>query len=228
MNIRPAAILWDMDGTIIDTEPAWIKAEQQLLARYNAELRAEDALDWVGIGLWDLAQIFRSRGVLLSSDQIVAELTCLVNEEIFAGELSWRPGARELIAGFKSIGIPNALVTMATREQAKRIVGELPEGSFATVTAGDDVPNPKPHPDPYLLGAATLGFDASNCVAIEDSITGVRSAATAGTFVIGVPNLVDLKGAGCSILVESLEDVTANDIVEMFQKEVAAKSTENF
>lgn len=214
---KPAAVLWDMDGTIIDTEPAWLAAEKQLLARFGARVTEADTLAWVGIGLWDLAQIFQDRGVTMQLDEIVATLTAMVDEQIFAGRLAWRPGAQELIAGFKKLGIPNALVTMATRGQATRIISLLPAGSFVSVTGGDDVARPKPHPDPYLQGAGSLGVDPRHCIAIEDSVTGVKSAAAAGTFVVAVPNLIDLSGSPFDVLVDSLADVNAAQIIQMFQ-----------
>lgn len=215
----PAAILWDMDGTIIDTEPAWVTAEKNLLQTYDAKFDSRDADDWVGIGLWELAQKIQDRGVPLTEDEIVKQLTEAVNSEIFSGELHWRPGAKQLLADFVALGVPNALVTMATRSQALRIVAELPEGTFETVTAGDDVPRPKPNPDPYLIGAASVQAQPEDCIAIEDSVTGVLSANSAGTFVIAVPNLVNLDTAPAHITINSLADTTARDIVEMFNNQ---------
>ena len=205
-----------MDGTIIDTEPAWVRAETDLLEKYGAKLQPSDLTDWVGIGLWELAEIFIDRGVDLGPDEIVVALSNTVSHELDSGEINWRPGARELIAEFVELGIPNALVTMATRKQALHIISALPDNSFQTVTAGDDVTKPKPHPDPYLIGAKSLGVSARDCVAIEDSVTGVSAAAAAETFVIAVPNLVNLNNSPYSVKLDSLAGICANDIVDMF------------
>lgn len=213
---QPAAFLWDMDGTIIDTEPAWIIAEQALLNSWGSDLQESDAIDWVGIGLWDLAEIMRERGVELHPDEIVAWLTNHVNNQIFSAELNWRPGARELAHDIKASGMTNILVTMASRAQAKAIIDHLPKGTFAGIIAGDDVEHPKPHPDPYERGANLAGADAADCVAIEDSTIGIMSAHRAGAFVIGVPHLVDLTHAPLDALVSSLTELDAAGIVEMF------------
>ena len=213
----PAAILWDMDGTIVNTEPAWVRAEHELLNAWGAKKHPNDDDDWVGIGLWKLAAIFQERGVDLDADTIVRTLTAAVNAELFAGELDWMPGARELAADAAREGIPNVLVTMATREQATQVIARLPEGTFSGIIAGDDVTEPKPHPEPYERGAALLGLEPSQCVAIEDSVTGAMSASRAGAFVIGVPNLVDLSDAPVHHTVKSLEALDACKVVTLFQ-----------
>lgn len=213
----PAAILWDMDGTLIDTEPAWVSAEQTLLSEWSLTMRPEDVTDWVGIGLWDLAHIFRERGVQLTPDAIVQRLTDLVNEHVFAADLAWRPGARELAQAVTEAGIPNVLVTMSTRGQAEAVIARLPKGTFTGIVAGEDARRPKPYPDPYVQGAAVVGAHPAQCVAIEDSVIGSTSAHSSGAFVIGVPNLVDLRDAPVHHLADSLKDLTVAHLVTLFQ-----------
>ena len=214
---EPAAILWDMDGTIVDTEPAWIRAEQALLKRWGLEMTATDATDWVGIGLWDLAEIFQHRGVDMTADEIVQWMTEHVNDEIFSGDLDWRPGARELAQAASQHGLTNVLVTMSTRSQAERIIALLPPGTFSGIVGGDDVDRPKPYPDPYLLGAKVAGVAPDRCIAIEDSITGATSAHRAGTCVIGVTHLLDLSEAPVDYLLDSLAGVSITDLMTLFQ-----------
>lgn len=214
----PAAVLWDMDGTIIDTEPMWIIAERKMLEEWGSELTETDAKAWVGIGLWELANIFQERGVALDTNIIVHTLTNEVSEQLFAGEVQWRPGARELLASLGEHGIQCALVTMAPRGQAQQVVSQLPAGTFQTLTAGDDVARPKPHPDPYLQGAQSLGVNAKDCVAIEDSLIGTQSAFASGAVVLGVPNMLDLSETTCHTLIPSLSDIDAAGIVEMFRE----------
>lgn len=215
--MNPAAVLWDMDGTIVDTEPAWLRAEREMLASWGVELTVEDERRWVGIGLWDLAAIFQQRGVRLEADAIVSSLVRRVDEQVFSGELDWRPGARELIASLTNAGIPNVLVTMATRAQAERVVAALPQGSFSGIVAGDDVTKPKPHPEPYERGAMVANASPRACVAIEDSITGARSAHAAGTVVVGVPNLLELTTAPCDIILDTLDGVEAGDLIRIYE-----------
>ena len=217
--LQPAAVLWDMDGTIVDTELAWLRAERNMLAEWGSVVTLADELDWVGIGLWDLAVIFQERGVNLEADEIVYELARRVDIDIFAGELDWRPGARELIADLHEVGIPNVLVTMSTRSQAERVVAQFPSGSFHGIMAGDDVSNPKPHPEPYERGAALVGGSATDCLAVEDSLSGAASAYAAGAVVVGVTNLVDLSGSQSHVVLDSLEHLDATGVCELFTAE---------
>ena len=105
--------------------------------------------------------------------------------------IPWRPGARELLADLNEAGVPCALVTMSWRRFVDPIMAALPDRTFVATITGDEVPpgRGKPDPEPYLLGAAACGVHPEDCVAIEDSPTGVRSALRAGCRVVGVPNV---------------------------------------
>ena len=188
----PAAVLWDMDGTIVDTEPYWIATEYELVAEFGGRWSDEKAHSLVGLDLRDSAAILRDRGgVDLPIDEIVNRLLDGVIARI-AERVPWRPGARELLADLQREGIPTALVTMSWRRFAQAVVDILPAGTFTTIITGDEVSRGKPHPEPYLAAAAALGVDPRDCVAIEDSPTGVRSAVAAGCRTIAVPNVVDI------------------------------------
>ncbi len=213
---QPAAVLWDMDGTIIDSEPLWIVAEDAMLSRYGVELDAELREQLIGSGLWDAAELFRARGVDLSADEIVAELAGEVQAQLAAGEPAWRPGAVELLAALSEAGVPCALVTMSIRSLADQVAELLPPGTFGAVVAGDEVAHEKPHPDPYLRGAAALGVPIGACLAFEDSPTGLRSAAASGAVAIGLPHLVDLGDAPAHALWTSLEGVDVAAVARAF------------
>jgi HAD superfamily hydrolase (TIGR01509 family) len=199
-----AGVLWDMDGTIIDSEPLWLEAEHAMLARYGVELTPETQDRLVGIGLWDAAERFRELGVDLSADDIVAEWVAHVSLRLGETAPQWRPGAPELLLSLRDAGIPCAVVTMSVRSLAEQVVSMLPEGLFAAVVAGDEVDHAKPHPDPYLRGAAAIGAPIERCLAFEDSPTGLRSAHASGAVAVGVPNLVPLDGAPAHALWPSL------------------------
>lgn len=188
---RPAAVLWDMDGTLVDTEPYWIECEFELVARHgNGRWTDEHAHHLVGFDLRDSARYISEHGAVdLPVDDIVNLLLDGVIERV-RRSVPWRPGARELLADLADHGVPCALVTMSWRRFTDAVVPLLPSGSFATVVAGDDVERGKPHPEPYLMAAARLGVDPSECVAIEDSPTGARSAQAAGCVTVAVPNAV--------------------------------------
>lgn len=184
-----------MDGTIIDSEPLWLDAEHAMLERYGIELTAETRDRLVGSGLWDAAEHFQDLGVPISADEIVAEWVEHVSAGLASGTPAWRPGARELLESLREHAIPCALVTMSVRSLAEQVVALLPAGVFDVIVAGSAELPPKPHPEPYLMAAEALGVSAEQCLALEDSPTGLRAAWDAGTVAIGVPNLVPLESA---------------------------------
>jgi len=208
----PAAVLWDMDGTLVDTEPYWIASEHKLVAEFGGTWTDDDAHSIVGFDLLDGAMELRDRGgVRLEPVEIVERLLDGVIA-MAAVELPWRAGARELLAECARAGIPCALVTMSWRRLADAVLAAAPTGSFAASITGDEVTRGKPDPEPYLAAAAALGADPSACVAIEDSPTGVASAMGAGCATLGVPHVVPLTAVPGLTIVESLADVALADL----------------
>lgn len=208
----PAAVLWDMDGTLVDTEPYWMAAETPLVESYGGTWTHENALALVGLGLEDSARILQDAGVRLPVHTIVDELTAEVMRMISRDGVPFRPGARALLADLKSRGIHTALVTMSMRRMAEHVVDLIDFEAFDVIVAGDDVTRPKPFPDPYLQACAALGVAPADTVAIEDSPNGLRSAVAAGSVVLGVPAMVSLEGAGAHEVWQTLADVTAADL----------------
>lgn len=204
----PAAVLWDLDGTIVDTEPYWIACERELVARFGGQWTDADAHSIVGFDLEAAAEVMRQRGgVQMSPVEIVNELMGGVIQRI-RQQVPWRPGARELLFELNRRGVPNALVTMSWQPIADEVIAQLPSGTFSAVVTGDMVLNGKPHPEPYRRAAAELGVDPLSCVAIEDSPTGVASAEGAGCVTVAVPNVVDVPPAAHRIRIDSLHGVT--------------------
>ena len=128
-----SAVLWDLDGTLIDSEPAWLEAETAMLARYGLEMSPETQRLMIGSGLWEAAEHFRELGVTMSADDIVAEWVAFAADAIDRGRLDWRPGALDLLASLRAAGVPCALVTMSVRSLADRIAAVLPEGTFGAI-----------------------------------------------------------------------------------------------
>jgi len=206
----PAAVLWDMDGTLVDTEPYWIATEFELAAEYDAHWSEALALQLVGNDLLTSGRFIQQQmGLALTPEEIVERLLDGVVARL-AESVPWRPGARELLADLRAAGVPCALVTMSYERFAAPIVAALPPGSFQTVVTGDRVEHGKPHPEPYLTAAAELGVDPSRCLAIEDSDTGCRSAEAAGCTVLTVPNHVPVPGGGRRVVRSSLLGLSAD------------------
>jgi HAD superfamily hydrolase (TIGR01509 family) len=198
------AVLFDMDGTLVDTEPYWIAAEYALVESYGGTWTDEDAHALVGNALPTSAAYIRDRGgVPLPAEEIVERL---LDDVIAAARraMPWRPGAVPLLSELAAHGVPCALVTMSYARLAETLTSLLPEGTFATVVTGDQVADGKPHPEAYLTAAARLGADPPDCVAIEDSNTGIASAEAAGCVVVAVPHNVPIPPGPNRTIVESL------------------------
>jgi HAD superfamily hydrolase (TIGR01509 family) len=215
VNTLPAAVLWDMDGTIIDTEPYWMEAEGELVAQFGGSWTHEDALTLVGQGLWHSARVLQSHGVLLGEDEIIELLTEIVLDRIHANGLPWRPGARELLLAVRAAGVRTALVTMSIGRMARFVAEAIDFDAFDVVVAGDDVAHSKPHPAAYLRATELLGIDPIDCVAIEDSPPGVASAVAAGAATIGVALHVALIADGSFERWPTLEGRTVDDLAEV-------------
>ncbi|NLA66017.1 MAG: HAD family phosphatase [Leucobacter sp.] len=210
------AVLWDMDGTLIDSEPLWLRAELAMLERFGIEMTAATHERLIGSGLWEAAEHFRELGVPMPADDIVAEWVVSVTQGLHEAPLDWRPGARELLRSLTAAGVPCALVTMSTRSLAEAVIASLEPGMFQAVIAGDEVTFAKPHPEPYLLGAAALGVEISRCVALEDSPTGLRSAYASGAVAVGIPNLLPLTEEPSHQLLPTLAGVDAAELRNLF------------
>ncbi|MBD7981834.1 HAD family hydrolase [Oerskovia merdavium] len=220
----PQAVLWDMDGTLVDTEPYWIAAEHELVEAHGGTWSHEQALQMVGNPLTESAKILQDAGVDLPSEQIIDFLISRVIEQVRV-EVPWQPGARELLAELRERGVPCALVTMSYRSLAEQVVQMAPVGSFVTLVCGDEVTHGKPHPEPYLAAAERLGVDVTRCVAIEDSPTGIASARAAGAATLGVEAVVPvpvLPGLSRTpslalVDVDALSRILAGDVVDLIE-----------
>jgi HAD superfamily hydrolase (TIGR01509 family) len=210
------AVLWDMDGTLVDTEPVWIAAEHELAARHGTTWDHGHALELVGRDLLSSGRYIRDHMRLdLTPAEVVDALLDRVVDVVEEGGVEWRPGARELLAEQRSAGVPAALVTMSYRRLAEAVVSGLPAGTFDAVVVGDEVANGKPHPEAYETAARMLGVDTRCTVAIEDSAPGAASARAAGCHVLVVPHHVDVPTGPGRTVRRSLGDVRLDDVAAL-------------
>jgi HAD superfamily hydrolase (TIGR01509 family) len=208
-----------MDGTLVDTEPYWIATEFAMAQRYGGTWSEADALRLVGNDLLVSGRYIREHmGIDRTPEQIVEELLDGVVARV-RQEIPWRPGARELLADLAAQGTPCALVTMSYQRFVDPILEQLPAGTFTSVITGDRVEHGKPHPEPYLKAAAELGVDPADCLAVEDSDTGTRSAVAAGCTVLVVPNHVEVAEGAGRVFRTSLADLTTDDLAQLLARD---------
>lgn len=208
----PAAILWDMDGTLIDTEPYWIAAETELCAAHGVEWTHSDGLGLVGNPLTVSAAALQARGVDLSVDSIIALLIQQVTSEVNR-HVPWNADARRLLDRTVGYGIPTALVTMSYALLADALVQQA--DVFSVVVTGETVTHGKPHPEPYLTAADLLGVRITECLAIEDSPSGIRSAHASGARAVGIRRLTPVDPLPGLSRVRSLDSLTDSAIASI-------------
>jgi HAD superfamily hydrolase (TIGR01509 family) len=212
------AVLFDMDGTLVDTEPYWIAAEYALVESFGGTWNDAHAHHLVGSALLTAAEYIREHGgVPLAPIEIVERL---LDDVVTAAEsdMPWRPGAVDLLAELRAKRVPCAMVTMSYGRLAAAVVNALPPGTFDVVVTGDEVLDGKPHPEAYLTAAARLGVAPSGCVAIEDSPTGIASAEAAGCVVVAIPHSVPIERAATRTTVASLADLTVEGLDELVRQ----------
>ena len=210
-----AACLFDMDGTLIDTEPYWIEGETTLVTQFGGDWSAEQGLALVGSGLWGTADALKHAGVAMDERAIIDWLSDFVQSRMNEA-MPWRPGAVELIRALRQLEVPLALVTMSFRPTAyalrDALALELGSPAFDVVVCGEDVTYPKPHPEAYTSAADELGVAISDCVAFEDSGHGAASAFSSGAVTIGIPLHVDIPKHSVHAFWDSLDGKTPADV----------------
>ena len=214
-TVGPSAVLFDMDGTLVDSEHLWLASEIEVMHQLGSDWDPQDQAHCLGGPLERVADYMKERSGTWRSAQDVGHMLLSTIERHMRNEpLRWRPGAVALLRECIEAEVPRALVTASwgvlVEALADRMNAEIGEIPFTTVVAGDDVQNSKPHPEPYQRAAAAVGKPAHECLAIEDSPTGVASAIAAGCRVIAVPQIapVDHVVAGFThvALVDSLAE----------------------
>jgi HAD superfamily hydrolase (TIGR01509 family) len=220
-NLQPAAVLWDMDGTLIDSEHYWMNSEQQLAKSTGAIWTAEDGMNLIGMSLYDSTRVMKQKlGLSEEPEQIIENLTDSVISQL-GTPMPWRPGAIELLLELKSRGIKCALVTMSMRRMALAVADKAGDSVFDVVVAGDDVIHGKPHPEAYLKAAELLGVDIRDCIAFEDSVTGLRSAEASEAIAVGIPNIVQLEQKPGRHIWQTLEGVTVDHLIDFYKEQRA-------
>lgn len=189
----PSAVLWDMDGTLVDSEKLWDVAIHELYRRFGGVLTPELRASTVGGSSESVMAIVYADLGLEPDPAHMAQTADWLHDyvgELFEEGLPWCDGARELLDLLAAEGVPMALVTNTRRQLTEKALNSIGRHYFSISVCGDEVAVGKPAPDPYVRAAELMGLAPSACLAIEDSVTGAASAEDAGCAVLVVPNEV--------------------------------------
>jgi HAD superfamily hydrolase (TIGR01509 family) len=208
-----SAILFDMDGTLIDSEPLWLKAEIEVMAEVGCHWDEQDQINCLGGPAERTERYMQERSQNIKPYGYFINRLHEVMRARITNELDLIPNALSLLKECKDAGIKTALVTASSRDLMTIVLKRFPPGTFDVVVSGDDVEKSKPDPAPYLLAAKQLSVDILKCLVLEDSLTGVQSGLSSGAKVIGIPHLVQMSEHPNLRVISSLDEITLSDII---------------
>lgn len=204
------AVLFDMDGLLVDTEPLWMEVERGVLARLGTQWSHDDQLAIIGGSLdKTIAYMLRRAARPVPPERIAGWLIGEMAELLAQREIPVLPGAAELYAEVTAAGLPVALVTSSERVIMEAVLDRLAGLGikFAVTVCGNDVTRTKPDPEPYLRAAGLLGVDPAWCAVLEDSPSGVAAAQAAGCAVVAVPSLAPIPARPGRLVAGALTEI---------------------
>lgn len=203
-----AAVLFDMDGTLVDSERVWIEVEEQVATELGGTWGPEHQANCIGGSMLSTATYMAElTGTTLSPRRVGERLNEAMLARLRTG-VQLMPGAKELLGALGAEGVPCALVSSTYRALMEAALEGIGREHFAVTVAGDEVSRPKPAPEPYERAARLLGVPPGRCVAIEDSPNGVASAQDAGCFTVAMPSELPIPPAPRRLVIASLEELS--------------------
>lgn len=204
-----------MDGTLLDSEKVWDIALADLASWLGGTLSRTARERMVGSSLARSISIMHADLDVEADPESSGAYLLSRTEELFHTSLVWKPGARELLGAVSEAGVPAALVTSTHRRLTEVALDTIGRHHFEASVCGDEVGQPKPHPEPYLKAAGLLGVDISRCVVIEDSPLGVRAGEASGAQVVAVPSEVTIEASPTRTIWTTLEGRTLVDLQQL-------------
>jgi HAD superfamily hydrolase (TIGR01509 family) len=211
IGARYRAVVFDMDGLLLETEDLWHASESELFERHGVAFTREDQLALIGTGAEVSSRYYAERLGLPAErgPQLFEEMIGLMHERV-RRQVEARPGARELVGELRRLRVPLALASNSPRYLADDALATAGlADAFEVIVTADDVEHPKPAPDIYLLACERLGVPASQALALEDSASGVTAAKAAGLACIAVPMFAETDVSAADQVVDSLERLLA-------------------
>jgi HAD superfamily hydrolase (TIGR01509 family) len=209
---RLAAVTFDMDGLLVDSEPLWFLAESAVMARLGAPWGPADQHALVGGSLGTTVAYLLARAAGPADPAVVGRwLVETMVDLVSTRPLAMLPGTAELAGEVQQAGLPYALVTSSVPAVVDAVLARL-DVRFDVIINAADVTHPKPDPEGYLLAAAKLGVDPVRCIALEDSPNGVAAAAAAGYRVVAVPSVVPVPDGPGRVVLSTLAGVTLAEL----------------
>ena len=207
-----AAVLFDLDGTLVDSERLWSDSMDRVAAQLGGALSPASRDRTVGQSVPLAVGIMLEDIGASESVESTVELLLTITGEIFAEELLWQPGAEELIDAIRAAGLMTALVTNSPRSLVDVALRMLGNHRFDITICGDEVVRVKPDPHPYLRATELLGLTAEAVLAVEDSPSGTQAAVDAQIPVLVVPSLVAVPEGPGRIFASSLLGATVDEL----------------
>jgi HAD superfamily hydrolase (TIGR01509 family) len=201
------AVLFDMDGLFIDSEPDWHAAESEMMRSNGYDWTPQDQLKCLGGPLTRVTEYMSECLKGSKSPEQLANSIVTEMQKRMSGKVSLMSGALEFSRELNQIGIPQALVSASPRPIVDAVLTGMNEKYFALSVAAGDIERTKPYPDPYLHAAKLLGVNIENCIIFEDSPTGLTAARASGAFVVGIPHLVEVPEEARLKIVKSFKEV---------------------
>jgi HAD superfamily hydrolase (TIGR01509 family) len=215
------AVFFDMDGTLVDTEPYWLESETELMARYGYTWTSDDQRHCLGGPLPRVGRYMHELAHAENPEFFVEELVSLVSSK-FSRSLNFMPGARELLDEIKMLGIPVGLVSASPRVLVDATLSNIGSDVFEVSISSQDVRNSKPDPESYLTATSRLNVEISKSLILEDSLIGISSAQASGAWVLAVPHIVEVEEGPRTRVVDSLVDFSLAKISSLFTERMDA------
>jgi len=209
------AIFFDMDGLMVDSEPEWLLSEKEVTAAFGYSWLEEDQVACLGGPLTKVGRYMFDKCGQQQSPQFFTQTLIDTQVARMRGNTPTMPGAIELVRELQAHGVKTALVSASPRNIVDAVLDNLGHDLFPFSISSDDVAETKPDPECYLKAASLSGSEISNCLAFEDSITGITAAKASGAYLIGVPHLVSVAESERVRVIKSLEQLSYSKLCQL-------------